>query len=192
MAGVQEICDRTALATGRGLGELAGDKYRGKARTITLILIAGLIIAADIVAIGSGMNLLHVGPTWLWAVIAGVVITNLITLGKVAQIARVFKFMCLALLTYIGVLFAVHVNWGRVALHTLILHICFAPGFIALLVGVLGTTISPYWFFWQSAHRLEEMRDEAEGGDQPMPLPGEAGAAQSGKNVTAALMSSSG
>lgn len=176
MAGVQEICDRTALATGRGLGELAATKYPGKARPVLAVLIAALIIAnalniaADLVAIGSGMNLLHAGPIWVWALIAGALITGLVVWGSFTQIARVFKLLCLALLAYFGVLFAVHVNWSQVAIHTLIPHISFSKGFIALLVAVLGTTISPYLFFWQSAHRLEEMRGEPEGGDRAVPL----------------------
>lgn len=176
MAGVQEICDRTALATGRGLGELARTKYRGKIRPIlaalivTLIIANALNIAADLVAIGSGMNLLHAGPVWVWALIAGTLITGLVVWGSFNQIARVFKLLCLALLSYFGVLFAVHVNWSQVATHTLVPHITFSKGFIALLVAVLGTTISPYLFFWQSAHRLEEMRDEPEGGDRAVPL----------------------
>ena len=176
MAGVQEICDRTALATGRGLGELARTKFRGKIRPILALLIVTLIIAnalniaADLVAIGSGMNLLHAGPVWVWALIAGMLITGLVVWGSFDQIARVFKLLCLALLSYFGVLFAVHVNWSQVATHTLVPHITFSKGFIALLVAVLGTTISPYLFFWQSTHRLEEMRDEPEGGDRALPL----------------------
>src|SRR5664279_807665 len=95
MAGLQEICDRTALATGRGLGELAADKYRGKARPILVVLIAALIIAnalniaADLVAIGSGMNLLNAGPTWVWALLAGATITWLLILGSFSRIALV-------------------------------------------------------------------------------------------------------
>jgi len=176
MAGVQEICDRTALATGRGLGELAATKYPGKARPVLAVLIAALIIAntlniaADLVAIGSGMNLLHAGPIWLWALVAGALITALVMWGSFTQIARVFKLLCLGLLAYFGVLFAVHVNWSQVAIHTLIPHISFSKDFIALLVAVLGTTISPYLFFWQSVHRLEEMRGEPEGGDRAVPL----------------------
>ena len=176
MAGVQEICDRTALATGRGLGELATTKFRGKARPILAVLISALLIAntlniaADLVAIGSGMNLLHAGPTWVWALIAGALITGLLILGSFTQIARVFKFLCLVLLAYFGVLFAVKVNWSQVAIHTLIPHITFSRGFISLLVAVLGTTISPYLFFWQSVHRLEEMRGESEDGERAIPL----------------------
>ena len=163
MAGVQEICDRTALATGRGLGELAAEKFKTRTRPVLIVLIGALIIAnalnisADLVAVGSGMNLLNAGPTWVWALIAGVVISALVIIGSFAEIARVFKITCLALLTYFVVLFSIHVNWGQVGLHAVVPHIKFSSSYFALLVAVLGTTISPYLFFWQSAHRLEEL-----------------------------------
>jgi NRAMP (natural resistance-associated macrophage protein)-like metal ion transporter len=176
MAGVQEICDRTALATGRGLGELATEKFKKRTRPVLIVLISALIVAnalnisADLVAVGSGMNLLHAGPTWVWALTAGVVITGLVIMGSFAEIARVFKIICLALLTYVVVLFSIHVNWGQVGLHTVVPHFKLDKSYFALLVAVLGTTISPYLFFWQSAHRLEELRAEPEGGDQPVAL----------------------
>jgi Mn2+/Fe2+ NRAMP family transporter len=176
MAGVQEICDRTALATGRGLGELAAAKFTRRARPILVVLLAALIvanglnIAADLVAVGSGMTLLHAGPTWVWALLAGITITALVTLGSFARVAQVFKLLCLALFTYFAVLFSVHVNWRSVGVHTVVPHVTFSKAYLALLVAVLGTTISPYLFFWQSAHRLEELRAEPEGGDQALGL----------------------
>ena len=176
MAAVQEICDRTALATGRGLGELATEKFKNRTKPALIVLISALIVAnalnisADLVAVGSGMNLLHAGPTWVWALVAGVVITGLVIMGSFAEIARVFKIVCLALLTYFVVLFSIHVNWGQVGLHTVVPHFTLSSSYFALLVAVLGTTISPYLFFWQSAHRLEELRAEPEGGDQPVAL----------------------
>jgi NRAMP (natural resistance-associated macrophage protein)-like metal ion transporter len=176
MAGVQEICDRTALATGRGLGELATEKFKSRTRPILIVLITALIVAnalnisADLVAVGSGMNLLHAGPTWVWALAAGSLITGMVILGSFTQIARIFKVICLALLTYFAVLFSIHVNWGQVGLRTVVPHLELNKTYLALLVAVLGTTISPYLFFWQSAHRLEELRAEPEGGDQPVPL----------------------
>jgi NRAMP (natural resistance-associated macrophage protein)-like metal ion transporter len=176
MAAVQEICDRTALATGRGLGELAATKYKGKTRPILVVLVAALIvanalnIAADLVAVGSGMQLLHAGPTWLWALIAGASISALVMLGSFAHIARVFKLICLALFSYFVVLFAIRVDWGQVGLHTIVPHITASKAYLALMVAVLGTTISPYLFFWQSAHRLEELREEPAGGDRAAPL----------------------
>ncbi|HEY3926516.1 MAG TPA: Nramp family divalent metal transporter [Acidothermaceae bacterium] len=176
MAGVQEICDRTALATGRGLGELAAEKFKTRTRPVLIVLISALIVAnalnisADLVAVGSGMNLLHAGPTWVWALVAGVVITGLVIMGSFTEIARVFKIICLALLTYFVVLFSIKVNWAQVGLHTVVPHFTLSSSYFALLVAVLGTTISPYLFFWQSAHRLEELRDEPEGGDEPVAL----------------------
>jgi Mn2+/Fe2+ NRAMP family transporter len=74
------------------------------------------------------------------------------------------------LFSYIAMLFIVNVSWGRVARATLIPHLSFHSTNLALLVAILGTTISPYLFFWQNLHRLEEMRDERGGGDKPEPL----------------------
>jgi NRAMP (natural resistance-associated macrophage protein)-like metal ion transporter len=176
MAAVQEICDRTALATGKGLGELAVTRFGRLGRSVLAVLLVALIvanslnIAADLVAIGSGMQLLHAGPTWLWALAAGVLITTLLMLGSFARIALVFKLLCAALLSYLVVAVLVTHQWGSVLSHTFIPHIEFNRVYLALLVAVLGTTISPYLFFWQSAHRLEEMRDEPEGGARATPL----------------------
>jgi NRAMP (natural resistance-associated macrophage protein)-like metal ion transporter len=176
MAAVQEICDRTALATGTGLGELAVKRFGRAGRTILAVLLLALIvanclnIAADLVAIGSGMQLLHAGPTWLWALVAGVLITTLLVLGSFARISLVFKLLCAALLAYLVVAVLVTHQWASVLSHTLVPHIELNKTYLALLVAVLGTTISPYLFFWQSAHRLEEMRDEPEGGASAQPL----------------------
>jgi NRAMP (natural resistance-associated macrophage protein)-like metal ion transporter len=181
MAAVQEICDRTALATGKGLGELATERLGGKARSIVIGLVGLLIvanalnIAADLMAAGEGMHLLHAGPTVVWALVAGVGISALLLTGSFEVVARVFKLLCVALLAYVAMLFVVDVRWASVARQTVVPHISFGSAYIAMLVAVLGTTISPYLFFWQSMHRVEEMRDEPEGGSSPEPL-GERGA----------------
>jgi NRAMP (natural resistance-associated macrophage protein)-like metal ion transporter len=176
MSAVQEICDRTALATGTGLGELAEERFHRTGRMILGVLLLVLIvanclnIAADLVAIGSGMNLLDAGPTWLWALLAGGIITTLLVLGSFARIALVFKVLCAPLVAYVVVAILVTHQWGQVLTHTLIPRIEFNKTYLALMVAVLGTTISPYLFFWQSAHRIEEMRDAPEGGEEPLPL----------------------
>jgi NRAMP (natural resistance-associated macrophage protein)-like metal ion transporter len=178
MAAVQEICDRTALATGFGLGELAHQRFRLVGRSIVAVLLVVLIavntlnVAADLVAIGSGMSLLHAGPEWLWALVAGTAITVLLARGSFAKIALVFKLLCLSLLVYIVDAVIVTHQWGHVLAYAIIPHIEFNKSFLALFVAILGTTISPYMFFWQSAQRLEEMRDAPEGGDRPFPLKG--------------------
>jgi NRAMP (natural resistance-associated macrophage protein)-like metal ion transporter len=178
MAAVQEICDRTALATGKGLGELATTRFRHWGRWVIGVLIGALIIAnvmniaADLVAVGAGMHLLHAGPEWLWALVAGVTITAFMLRGSFTTIARVFKLLCAALLAYIGELAVVKIPWASVGLNTVVPHIQLNKDYISLLVAVLGTTISPYLFFWQTLHRVEEMRDEPEGGRRPLPLRG--------------------
>ena len=176
MAAVQEICDRTALATGTGLGELAVRRFHRTGRAVLAVLLVALIvanglnIAADLVAIGSGMQLLHAGPTWIWALLAGGLITTLLVMGSFSRIALVFKVLCAALLTYLVVAVLVTHQWGSVLIHTVVPHVELSRTYLALLVAVLGTTISPYLFFWQSAHRLEEMREAPEGGARALPL----------------------
>jgi NRAMP (natural resistance-associated macrophage protein)-like metal ion transporter len=177
MTAVQEICDRTALATGKGLGELVSSQWRSRtARTLVGVLLVALIganslnIAADLVAVGSGMTLLHAGPTWLWAPIAGVAVTALVILGSFDRIAKVFKLLCLALLVYFAVAVLAHPP-ARQLLHGLLVpHLEFNASYLTLLVAVLGTTISPYLFFWQSTHRLEDLRDEPNRGRKAVPL----------------------
>jgi Mn2+/Fe2+ NRAMP family transporter len=138
---------------------------------VALLIIANALnVAADLVAVGSGMQLLHAGPAGVWAPLAGLTISALLVTGSFESVARVFKLLCLALFSYIAMLFIVNVSWGRVARATLIPHLAFHSTSLALLVAILGTTISPYLFFWQNLHRLEEMRDEPEGGDKPEPL----------------------
>ena len=176
MAAVQEICDRTALATGKGLGELLVVRFGRVWRIVIGALIGALVvanalnIAADLVAVGAGMHLLHAGPTALWAVLAGVILMVLLVSGSFVTIARVFKVLCAALLAYVAVLFLIKIPWGTVIFNTVVPHVRLSRTYVALLIGVLGTTISPYLFFWQSLHRIEEMREEDAGGSQPLPL----------------------
>src|SRR5665213_1928545 len=142
MAAVQEICDLTALATGTGLGELAMKRFNRFGRAVLAVLLVALIvanglnIAADLVAIGSGMQLLNAGPTWLWALVAGALITTLLVLGDFARIALVFKVLCAALLAYLVVAIPVTHQWGSVLGHTFIPHIEFNKAYLALLVAV--------------------------------------------------------
>jgi NRAMP (natural resistance-associated macrophage protein)-like metal ion transporter len=176
MAAVQEISDRSALATGKGLGELAVKRFERVGKWIVVFLVVVLIIAntlniaADLVAIGSGMTLLKAGPTWVWALFSGVLITVLLVKGTFTRIELVFKTLASALVVYLVVMVVVTHDWGRLLFYAVVPHVQLNKSSIALLVAILGTTISPYLFFWQSANRLEEMRDAPEGGDQPTTL----------------------
>jgi len=169
MSAVQEICDRTALATGKSLGALARGKFRAKPRAILGLLLFALLlantlnIAADLVAIGEGAHLLHAGPKQVWAPASGIAIALFVWLGSFDAIARVFKWLCLSLLTYVVVLFVAHVPWSEVAQGSLGMHMQWHGTYWNLIVAILGTTISPYLFFWQSAQRVEEGREETPG-----------------------------
>jgi NRAMP (natural resistance-associated macrophage protein)-like metal ion transporter len=176
MSAVQEICDRTALATGKSLGHLASENFGRRVRVLVAVLLVALVaantlnVAADLVAIGQGMTLLHAGPSALWAALAGVAIATALTLGSFEHIATVFKYLCLTLLSYVVVLCVVRVPWTEAWSRLLVPHVQLSRPYMALVVAVLGTTISPYLFFWQSAHRVEELREEPEGGSRTVPL----------------------
>jgi NRAMP (natural resistance-associated macrophage protein)-like metal ion transporter len=177
MAAVQEICDRTALASGKGLGELIYVRFSKAWQVVIGLLIGVLIIAnalniaADLVAVGAGMQLLHAGPQTLWAVIAGASIIALLISGSFPLLAKVLKVLCAALLAYVIELFFVTIPWGRVLFNTVVPHFQFNKAYVAILIAVLGTTISPYLFFWQNMERLEDLRAETAGGNEPLPLP---------------------
>jgi NRAMP (natural resistance-associated macrophage protein)-like metal ion transporter len=166
MMGVQEICDRMALATGDSLGALIRRKFNRNFRIAIGILLIALIAAnclnlsADLMAIGQGMQLLHAGPAPVWSVFAGVGIGVAVIAGSFQTIGKIFKWLCLALLVYVAVLFVSHVNWAEVRLGLVGGQFRFSPAYLGLVVGVLGTSISPYMFFWQSAQRIEELRGE--------------------------------
>ncbi|NUS35519.1 MAG: Nramp family divalent metal transporter [Pseudarthrobacter sp.] len=194
MMAVQEICDRTALATGESLGALARRKFSRKPRVVIAVLIVALLVgnilnaAADLMAIGQGMQLLGAGPDHLWSAVAGVGIAAALMSGSFAVIAKVFKWLCVSLLAYVAVLFVANVDWPDVLAGVLGLQFSFAPEYLGLVVAVLGTTISPYLFFWQSAHRVQELRADDHGGDEAVGLkhrPDEVAAAHNLKKARA-------
>jgi NRAMP (natural resistance-associated macrophage protein)-like metal ion transporter len=170
MVAVQEICDRTALATGDSLGRLVRVKFAKTPRTVIAFLLVallvanGLNIAADLSAVGQGAALLGAGPAPLWTAITGVAIFALVARGSFDMISRVFKWLCISLLTYVAVLFAADVSWVEVGRGLFGAQFEMSADYWKLVVAILGTTISPYLFFWQSVHRVEQLREEDLGG----------------------------
>lgn len=172
MIAIQDIADRTALATGKNLGELTRQKYHRMGRAVELVLLVALLvantlnIAADLMAVGQGMQLLHAGPASVWAAVAGVGIMVLLATGSFGKIALVFKLLGLSLLVYVGVLFSAHVDWADVWRGLTVRQLNSGNDYWAMIVAILGTTLSPYLFFWQSAHRVEDLRAEDAGGSK--------------------------
>ncbi|MDE2173371.1 MAG: divalent metal cation transporter [Patescibacteria group bacterium] len=160
MAIVQEMCARIGLVSGQGLAANIRRHYSPNAlyTATTLLFLANVLnIAADLGAMAAGTRLLlpNVGLELL------VVLFALVSLAfqiftTYARYAKYLKYLTLALLSYVAVAFAVHLDWGEVLYHTFVPSLTFSKNQIFLLCAVLGTTISPYLFFWQTSQEVEE------------------------------------
>lgn len=159
MASVQYICAKIGLVTGRGIAGLLRRHYGPK---LVYAVIIGLMIAntinagADLLAIAAGLNLLIPIPTRAMVAPVGVLILVLQIWGSYRLIARTFKWLTLALFAYIGSVFFARPDWHAVLSGTFVPTIRFDSMFLATLVAILGTTISPYLFFWQASQEVEE------------------------------------
>jgi NRAMP (natural resistance-associated macrophage protein)-like metal ion transporter len=159
MASVQFICAKVGMVSGQGL---AGVLRRHYPRWLLYPAVMGLVVAntinvgADIGAIAAAINLLVPIPIpWMIVPIA-LVILGLVFFGSYRLIANVFKWLTLALLAYIGSAFFARPDWGGVLHGTIVPTFSVDPKFLTTLVAILGTTISPYLFFWQSNQVVEE------------------------------------
>jgi NRAMP (natural resistance-associated macrophage protein)-like metal ion transporter len=160
MALVQEMCARIGMVTGRGLAENIRREY---SQTALYICVALLIaantfnIAADIGAMAKGVQLIV--PTLDFALIVSVFVVGSVALQVFTTYktyARYLKYLCLVLLSYVIAGFIVHIDWHDALAHTLIPSISFSKDQLFIICAILGTTISPYLFFWQSSEEVEE------------------------------------
>ncbi|HEY8024454.1 MAG TPA: divalent metal cation transporter [Burkholderiaceae bacterium] len=126
---------------------------------VGLLLTANTInIAADVAAMGNGLNLLVGGPMHLYVLGFGLVSLFLQVYIPYQSYVRVLKWLTLALFAYVGVVFTVKIPWGTVLTKTLIPPISWHAPYVTTVVAVFGTTISPYLFFWQASQEVEEQR----------------------------------
>ncbi|HLK26653.1 MAG TPA: divalent metal cation transporter [Caulobacteraceae bacterium] len=160
MAAIQSICGRIGRVTGRGL---AANMKMAFPRplvlgVVLLLLIANTInIAADVAAMGETAAL--VVPLDRHLLTIGFVLLTLALQIFVPyhRYVAFLKWLTLSLLAYAAVLFTVHVPWGQVALRTFWPKIPLNAQAATVVTGILGTTISPYLFFWQASEEVEEM-----------------------------------
>ncbi len=159
MAVTQFLCAKIGLVTGRGLGEVLRLRYP---QYIVVPLVGALVIAncinagADIGAIAASINLLV--PIRIVILVApiGLIILALQVWGSYRLISTIFKWLAFALLAYIGSAFFARPDWLAVLRGTFIPTISFNATYLTTLVAILGTTISPYMFFWQARMEVEE------------------------------------
>jgi Mn2+/Fe2+ NRAMP family transporter len=162
MSSVQELCARIALQTGVGLGASLRRKFP---RWLVGIAILGLLAAntfnvgADLGAVAAAGSLLSHGAIHaLWLVVpVALLIIVLQVFATYATIFKIFKWLTLALFAYVIAAFFAHPALLEVLRATVIPHIEFSKDFVMALVAVLGTTISPYLFFWQASAEVDEL-----------------------------------
>jgi NRAMP (natural resistance-associated macrophage protein)-like metal ion transporter len=161
MAAIQSMCARIGRVTGKGLAANIKSTFppivlQG---VVLLLLVANTLnIAADVAAMGEVGELITGVNRHLMTVFF--VFGTLLLQVFVPYHRYVFflKWLTLSLLSYAAVLFTVHVPWGEVALRTVWPKLIINSGTAAVVVGVFGTTISPYLFFWQASEEVEDMQ----------------------------------
>jgi len=159
MISVQYICAKIGLVNGRGLAGVLHEHYpRWVLYPAVLALVAANTINAgvDIGAIAAAINLLVPIPALAMVIPVSIGMLALEVFGSYQLIARVFKWLALALLAYIAAALFSRPNWGDVLRGTFIPTIELTPQYIGILVALLGTTISPYLFFWQANQEVDE------------------------------------
>jgi len=160
MAAIQAVSARIGCVTGHGIAHNLRRHYSPwlLRAVVSLLVIANVInLGADLGAMGAALGLLIGGPERIYTVALGVVCILLETFISYASYAAVLKWATLSLFTYVGVVFAAHVPWGLALYGTFVPQFVFDTPHATALVAVLGTTISPYLFFWQAGQEVEEL-----------------------------------
>ena len=180
MVVIQNLSARIGRVTGRGIaGNLRGHYPVWVLQPIVWLLFAAnvLNLGADLGAMAEAVRLLVPRvPAWVWIICFGLTCTLVPLLLSHRLYVGVLKWLTLALFSYFGVLAVVHVDWGKVAAAVLIPRCSFDMQFWLMVMAILGTTISPYLFFWQATQEVEDTRAHP----QRLPLkrrPGQAPAA---------------
>ena len=161
MAAVQLMCARLGLATGMGLAGVIRRRYpRWVLWGATLLLVVAntVNIGADLGGMAAVMEMMTGVRAFVWIPLFALLMVGLLLWSSYRQIARTFKWLTLTLLAYVGASFFAHPRWGQVAVATFLPRIEWNSRYFATFLGVLGTTISPYLFFWQAAEEVEEER----------------------------------
>jgi NRAMP (natural resistance-associated macrophage protein)-like metal ion transporter len=161
MVSIQEISARIGRTTGHGIaGNLCRHYPSWLLRVIVVLLfIANTInIGADLSAMADATKLLVGGPALLYVAIFGTLCVLAIVFAKYDRYVFVLKWMTLSLFAYVAALFAVHVDWKDALAGVFVPRIIWTADFFTSLVAILGTTISPYLFFWQASQEAEEVQ----------------------------------
>ncbi len=163
IAGIQEICARIALHTGTGLADLIRRHYPKPVLhlCVFLLFVANTVnIGADLGAMAASCQMILGLPFLAWLVAITFVSSVLEIFVNYRRYVRVLRFLTLSLLAYVLVFFVTRQDWGQVLRNTFIPTVHLNRDYLMNLVAILGTTISPYLFFWIAAEEIEEEIEE--------------------------------
>jgi NRAMP (natural resistance-associated macrophage protein)-like metal ion transporter len=161
MAAVQLMCARLGLVTGRGL---AGVVRRHYPRSVlwgacALLIVANVFnIGADLGGMAEATEMMTGIKSYYWTPLYTILIISLLFFSSYRHIARIFKWLTLILFAYIVAAFLARPDWSSVWSATFVPRVEWSSAFLATFVGILGTTISPYLFFWQASQEVEDER----------------------------------
>jgi NRAMP (natural resistance-associated macrophage protein)-like metal ion transporter len=159
MSAVQEMCARIGIVTGRGLAGNIRIHFSKRVLYIcTMLLFAAnaFNIGADLGAMAKGLQLLHPQVNFSYAVIGFALLSLLLQIFlPYAKYARYLKWLALILLAYVASALLAHLDWGNIAQKAVVPSITWSKEEIILITAILGTTISPYLFFWQTSQEVE-------------------------------------
>jgi NRAMP (natural resistance-associated macrophage protein)-like metal ion transporter len=161
MAAIQLMCARLGMVTGRGLAAAVRIYYPRWVLwgACSILVVANVInIGADLGGMAEATQLITGIRSLIWIPVYTLFILGLLFWGSYKLIAKVFKWLTLVLFAYVFASFYAHVDWRHALAVTFVPHLEWSRGFLAVLVAILGTTISPYLFFWQAAEEVEEGR----------------------------------
>ena len=162
MAAIQLMCARLGMVTGGGLASVIRARYSRWVLwfACALVIVANVFnIGADLGGMGDAMQMITGVRAYFWTPFFAALILGLLLWASYRTMARVFKWLTMVLFAYVAAAFLSHPNWSAVLRATFIPHVEWSKDYISVLVGILGTTISPYLFFWQAAQEVEEDRD---------------------------------
>lgn len=160
---VQAICARIGMVTGRGIASIIKQYYpTWLVYPIAFLLFAAntVNIGADLGAMAASVNLFAGWPIRLVVVPLAVLVVALMVFAQYRVIVTIFKWLTLSLFAYVATGLISHPNISEVLRHTFVPEVQWDAGFISTVVAILGTTISPYLFFWQTSQEVEEEVEE--------------------------------
>lgn len=159
MTVIQEMCGRIGLVTGRGLAKVIKEEFASPIVYGAVILLC----AANTINIGADLGAMAMAGQLIsgWSMLIWLAIVTIVTLGlqiffSYKSYARFLKYLTLSLFAYVAAVFVINQDWLAILSSTFIPYISFSKSYLLNIVAILGTTISPYLFFWQSDEEVEE------------------------------------